>query len=150
MAGATRRRTDREGPGVGRNLASTGWIKRLKQEGITLAIDDFGTGYSSLRHLQIMPFDKIKIDQSFVKDMAANPESRKIVEAIIGLGRSMELLTVAEGIEGEAERAMLERLGCRIGQGYLFARPMPASDVMAFVNRQNRDKVGRRPMLKIA
>jgi predicted signal transduction protein with EAL and GGDEF domain len=125
-------------------------IKKLKVEGITLAIDDFGTGYSSLRHLQIMPFDKIKIDQSFVKDMSDNPESRKIVEAIIGLGHSMGLLTVAEGIEGEKVRLILEGLGCETGQGFLFARPMPAADVMEFIARQTRANLGRPALLKRA
>jgi diguanylate cyclase (GGDEF)-like protein len=119
-------------------------INRLKGEGISLAIDDFGTGYSSLRHLQIMPFDKIKIDQSFVRDMSANPESRKIVEAIIGLGRSMGLLTVAEGIEAEGDRLMLEKFGCATGQGYLFAKPMPARDVMAFIARRHGANDGGR------
>ena len=111
-------------------------INKLKVEGISLAIDDFGTGYSSLRHLQILPFDKIKIDQSFIRDMTDNPESRKIVEAIVGLGRSMGLTTVAEGIEGETQRAILEDLGCKIGQGYLFAKAMPAEQVPAFIRAQ--------------
>jgi diguanylate cyclase (GGDEF)-like protein len=108
-------------------------IGKLKSEGMSLAIDDFGTGYSSLRHLQILPFDKIKIDQSFVRDMTENPESRKIVEAIIGLGRSMGLVTVAEGIEGEGQRAILKDLGCKIGQGYLFAKAMPAERAASFL-----------------
>jgi predicted signal transduction protein with EAL and GGDEF domain len=111
-------------------------IGKLKSEGISLAIDDFGTGYSSLRHLQILPFDKIKIDQSFVRDMNDNPESRKIVEAIIGLGRSMGLTTIAEGIELEKQRAELKALGCKIGQGYLFAKAMPAEQVASFLRAQ--------------
>ena len=111
-------------------------IGKLKAEGISLAIDDFGTGYSSLRHLQILPFDKIKIDQSFVRDMTENPESRKIVEAIIGLGRSMGLTTVAEGVELEKQRMTLRELGCKIGQGYLFAKAMPAEQAEGF----NRDR----------
>ena len=124
-------------------------INKLKVEGITLAIDDFGTGYSSLRHLQIMPFDKIKIDQSFVKDMATNQESRKIVEAIIGLGRSMGLLTVAEGIEGESDRQLLQKLGCATGQGYLFAKPMPPHQVAEFIRNQAQ-LTGARPLRQIA
>jgi predicted signal transduction protein with EAL and GGDEF domain len=108
-------------------------ISILKSEGMSLAIDDFGTGYSSLRHLQILPFDKIKIDQSFVANMMDNPESRKIVEAIVGLGRSMGLTTVAEGIEREDQRAAMLRLGCKIGQGYIFAKAMPADQVLGFM-----------------
>jgi predicted signal transduction protein with EAL and GGDEF domain len=109
-------------------------ISILKAEGISLAIDDFGTGYSSLRHLQILPFDKIKIDQSFIANMMDNPESRKIVEAIVGLGRSMGLTTVAEGIEREDQRAAVSKLGCKIGQGYIFAKAMPADQVLGFMS----------------
>jgi predicted signal transduction protein with EAL and GGDEF domain len=118
-------------------------IGRLKSEGISLAIDDFGTGYSSLRHLQILPFDKIKIDQSFIRDMNENPESRKIVEAIIGLGRSLGLATVAEGIEVERQRTSLERLGCKTGQGYLFAKAMPAAQVANFIRSQSEAALTR-------
>ncbi|THD48955.1 MAG: GGDEF domain-containing protein [Bradyrhizobium sp.] len=113
-------------------------ISILKSEGISLAIDDFGTGYSSLRHLQILPFDKIKIDQSFVAKMMDSPESRKIVEAIIGLGRSMGLTTVAEGIEREDQNAALRQLGCKIGQGFLFAKAMPAEQAPEFIEAQAR------------
>jgi EAL domain-containing protein (putative c-di-GMP-specific phosphodiesterase class I) len=119
-------------------------IGKLKLEGISLAIDDFGTGYSSLRHLQILPFDKIKIDQSFIKDMGENPESLKIVEAIVGLGRSMGLVTVAEGVEMETQRAVLEQLGCKIGQGYLFAKAMPAQQAENFI-RARRGGAPARP-----
>lgn len=108
-------------------------IGKIKSEGISLAIDDFGTGYSSLRHLQILPFDKIKIDQSFVRDMMDNPESRKIVEAIISLGRSMGLTTVAEGIEHDEQRIVLRDLGCKIGQGFVFAKALPAEQAMSYV-----------------
>ncbi|MGD0641641.1 MAG: GGDEF domain-containing phosphodiesterase [Roseiarcus sp.] len=118
-------------------------IGKLKSEGISLAIDDFGTGYSSLRHLLILPFDKIKIDQSFVRDMIENPESRKIVHAIIGLGRSMGLSTVAEGIEVEEQRAILRELGCQIGQGYLFAKAMPAERAASFVRARSGVATGR-------
>jgi predicted signal transduction protein with EAL and GGDEF domain len=118
-------------------------IGKLKSEGISLAIDDFGTGYSSLRHLLILPFDKIKIDQSFVRDMIENPESRKIVQAILGLGRSMGLSTVAEGIEVEEQHA-IQDLGCKIGQGYLFAKAMPAEQAGDFVRAQGEAGKDRR------
>ena len=108
-------------------------IGKLKSQNMSLAIDDFGTGYSSLRHLLILPFDKIKIDQSFIRDMKDNPESRKIVEAIVGLGRSMGLATVAEGVETEEQRVVLRHIGCKIGQGYLFAKPMPAEQAASFM-----------------
>jgi diguanylate cyclase (GGDEF)-like protein len=113
-------------------------IAKLKSAGMSLAIDDFGTGYASLRHLRILPFDKIKIDQSFVADMMNNPESHKIVEAIVGLGRSMGLTTVAEGIESEEQAEAMRGLGCRIGQGYIFAKALPAERVPDFMRAQAR------------
>jgi len=116
----------------------SGPIATLKSQGMSLAIDDFGTGYASLRHLRILPFDKIKIDHSFVADMMRNPESRMIVEAIVGLGRSMGLTTVAEGIESAEQRDALRRLGCRIGQGYVFAEALPAEKAPAFMRAQRR------------
>jgi predicted signal transduction protein with EAL and GGDEF domain len=136
---ATKFRTDRieveitEDAFVNDALILSNPIAILKSEGMSLAIDDFGTGYSSLRHLHILPFDKIKIDQSFIANMMDNPESRKIVEAIVGLGRSMGLTTVAEGIEREDQRAAMLKLGCKIGQGYIFAKAMPADQVLGFM-----------------
>ncbi|WP_181704719.1 putative bifunctional diguanylate cyclase/phosphodiesterase [Chthonobacter rhizosphaerae] len=110
-------------------------VASLKDEGVSISIDDFGTGYSSLQRLRSLPFDKIKIDQSFVKDMGENADSRRIVEAIIGLGLSLGLPTTAEGIEAESNRALLEGLGCSTGQGFLFAPAMPADEVPGFLTR---------------
>ena len=86
--------------------------QELKTLGIRLALDDFGTGYSSLRHLQSLPFDELKVDASFVREMSDTRESRKIVAAIVGLGHSLGLTTVAEGVETKAQADMLLRLGC--------------------------------------
>ena len=122
-------------------------IAKLKSEGLSLAIDDFGTGYSSLRHLLLLPFDKIKIDQSFVANMIDNPESRKIVEAIIGLGRSMGLTTVAEGIEREDQLAAVRGLGCKIGQGFIFAKALPAEQVPGYM-RSQRPTITASPTLE--
>ncbi|MEO6805098.1 MAG: EAL domain-containing protein [Edaphobacter sp.] len=97
----------------------------LKQNGSRLALDDFGTGYSSLRHLQLLPFDELKIDASFVRSMTHTRDSRKIAAAIVGLGNSLDLITVAEGIESQAIADMLLWLGCDIGQGWLYGRPVP-------------------------
>jgi EAL domain-containing protein (putative c-di-GMP-specific phosphodiesterase class I) len=88
-----------------------------------LALDDFGNGHSSLRHLQMLPFDKIKVDASFVQNMCSSAESHKIVAAVIGLGRNLGLLTVAEGIEDANTATALRDLGCHIGQGWMFGRP---------------------------
>jgi PAS domain S-box-containing protein len=97
----------------------------LKEQGSRLALDDFGTGYSSLRHLQLLPFDELKIDASFVRSMTHARESRKIAAAIVGLGNSLSLTTVAEGIEDQTIADMLLWLGCDIGQGWLYGRPVP-------------------------
>jgi PAS domain S-box-containing protein len=97
----------------------------LKEQGSRLALDDFGTGYSSLRHLQLLPFDELKIDASFVRSMNHTRESRKIAAAIVGLGNSLSLTTVAEGVESQAIADMLLWLGCDIGQGWLYGRPVP-------------------------
>jgi PAS domain S-box-containing protein len=103
--------------------------KSLKALGVRLALDDFGKGYSSLYHLQVLPFDEIKIDSSFVRAMLHERESRKIVAAMVGLGHSLGLVTIAEGIENRAEAAMLARMGCDGGQGWLYGRPVPPEKV---------------------
>ncbi|SFS20737.1 PAS domain S-box-containing protein [Granulicella pectinivorans] len=103
--------------------------RRLKDLGCRLALDDFGTGYSSLAHLQALPFDELKIDRSFVSKMTTTRESRKIVAAIVGLGHSLGLITVGEGIETEEQADMLLSLGCELGQGYLYGKPAPAAQI---------------------
>ena len=104
-------------------------ILGLKKAGMTVTLDDFGTGYSSLSYLAEMTFDKIKIDRSFVRTLAERPESAKIVDAIIGLSRSLGVDTVAEGVETELQASTLKNLGCKLGQGYLFGRPVPAREL---------------------
>jgi len=98
----------------------------LRDMGCKLALDDFGTGYSSLTHLQALPFSNLKVDRSFVKSMTETRESRKIVAAVIGLGHSLDMMTVAEGVETEAQADILLWLGCELAQGWLYGRPMPA------------------------
>ncbi|MCK0198744.1 EAL domain-containing protein [Ancylobacter sp. 6x-1] len=97
--------------------------------GCSIALDDFGTGYSSLAWLQTLPFDKIKIDASFVRSMMEQRQSRKIVAALVGLGQSLELDVVAEGVETAEEADFLRRIGCSHVQGYFFGRPVPAAEV---------------------
>jgi predicted signal transduction protein with EAL and GGDEF domain len=106
-------------------------LGELKALGVRLALDDFGTGYSSLRHLQALPIDKIKIDAGFVRSMADSAESRKIVAAVVGLGRSLGLPTVAEGVEDAAAAGLLAGLGCTVGQGWLFGRAVPEGEAAA-------------------
>jgi PAS domain S-box-containing protein len=105
----------------------------LKRQGSRLALDDFGTGYSSLRHLQALPFDELKIDASFVRSMTEAKETRKIAAAIIGLGNSLDLVTVAEGVEDKAHAEMLLWLGCELGQGWLYGRAVPAEDLPGII-----------------
>jgi PAS domain S-box-containing protein len=116
------------------NLEMAGWIAReIKTMGCKLSLDDFGTGFSSLLHLQALPLDELKVDRSFVTSMTAARESRKIVAAIIGLGHSLGLSTVAEGVETEEQAQMLLRLGCQRGQGWLYGRPHPADQIPQMV-----------------
>jgi len=101
-------------------------LSELKTMGVRLALDDFGTGHSGLRELQALPFDVIKVDAGFVRAMASDAGARKIVAAIIGLGESLGLPVVAEGVEEEQDVDFLNRLGCDMGQGWLLGRPMSA------------------------
>ena len=104
-------------------------LRDLVGLGVRLAIDDFGTGYSSLNYLHRLPFTAIKIDRSFVRDVASDARGRAIIEAIVGLGRSLDKRLVAEGVETEAQLGVIKELGCHEAQGYLLGRPQPATDV---------------------
>jgi diguanylate cyclase (GGDEF)-like protein/PAS domain S-box-containing protein len=104
-------------------------LRDLSSEGIRVAIDDFGTGYSSLEQLRRMPVDIVKVDRSFVSGMSADSTDREIVAAVVGMGRALKLIVVAEGIETTEQAEVLRELGCDIGQGYLFAKPMPADEM---------------------
>lgn len=104
-------------------------LQALQKAGVSIALDDFGTGYSSLGHLRELNFDRIKIDRSFVQSLQDSPENKKIVDAVLGLGKSLGIMTTAEGIEDDATSEWLAERGCTNGQGFLFGKPMPASDV---------------------
>ncbi len=113
--------------------------QELKELGSRIAIDDFGTGYSSLRHLHALPFDEIKVDQTFVHTMLSRRESRKIVAAIVGLGQSLGLVTVAEGVEDKDQAEMLLWLGCDLGQGWLYGRPVSGDELQEYVTAHKRE-----------
>jgi EAL domain-containing protein (putative c-di-GMP-specific phosphodiesterase class I) len=104
-------------------------LNELKKSGVHLSIDDFGTGYSSLSYLRRLPVDTLKIDRSFVSAMDEASESDEIVRTIMALANSLKLNVVAEGIENVQQLAILRRLGCQFGQGYLFAPPLPLEAV---------------------
>jgi diguanylate cyclase (GGDEF)-like protein/PAS domain S-box-containing protein len=124
-----------EGALIGESAKTQETLTALKALGIRLAIDDFGTGYSSLAYLKRFPIDKLKIDQSFVRDIPRDPADMEIAHAIISLARSLNLECLAEGIETEPQFEFLKAHGCKSGQGYLIARPMSAEDLTRFIAR---------------
>jgi EAL domain-containing protein (putative c-di-GMP-specific phosphodiesterase class I) len=111
-------------------------IASLKAIGLKLALDDFGTGYSSLSYLQRVPFDKIKIDQSFVRG-ASDPDSRNaaLIRAMVALASDLKMQTTAEGVETEDELVLIRELGCSLVQGYIFGKPMPAEEALELAAR---------------
>jgi len=117
------------------NPSALNALYELRALGVRIAMDDFGTGYSSLSYLRSFPFDKIKIDRSFVRDLEASGESAAIVRAILGLGRTLGLTTTAEGVETEQQLDFIRAQGCDQAQGYLVSRPLAPSDMAAFVER---------------
>ncbi|WP_019903656.1 EAL domain-containing protein [Methylobacterium sp. 77] len=117
------------------NAATLATLHALRRLGVRIAMDDFGTGYSSLSYLRSFPFDKIKIDQSFVRDITAADESAFIVRAVIGLGLSLRMRTTGEGIETDVQFERLREEGCDEGQGYFIGRPEPAESIPAVLER---------------
>ena len=100
-------------------------MTELRSHGLRFSLDDFGTGYSSLSYLKRLPLEQLKIDRSFVRDSLVDASSGAIAQTIIALGQAMGLPVIAEGVETEAQREFLERMGCHAYQGYLFSRPLP-------------------------
>lgn len=113
-----------------RNLDETvAKLRRIKNHGVTIAIDDFGTGYSSLNYIKMLPIDTIKIDRSFVVGASEDPKDLAVLKAIASLCHGLSLEMIAEGIETEAQQQLIQDIGCYHAQGFLFHRPMPASDI---------------------
>jgi diguanylate cyclase (GGDEF)-like protein len=123
------------------NEATLNTLHQLRTLGVRISMDDFGTGYSSLSYLRSFPFDKIKIDRSFVHDLASSEDSMAIVRAVAGLGASLGMTTTGEGVETQEELDFLRREGCTEAQGYLFSPARPAKDVyMLLANQSGRPK----------
>ena len=113
--------------------AAIGRLRALKEIGVRIAIDDFGSGYSSLAYLREFPADALKIDRSFVSEIAASDHSATLIRTLVQLGRSLEIETLAEGIEDRAQLVRLQREQCDQGQGFLFSRPLDVRAVEAFL-----------------
>ncbi|WP_439402064.1 EAL domain-containing protein [Bradyrhizobium sp. DASA03068] len=111
-------------------------LHALRALGVRISMDDFGTGYSSLSYLRSFPFDKIKIDQSFVRDLAANREAQAIIRSIVSLGKGLGVTITAEGVETEAELSCLRAEGCHEGQGFLFSKARPNAEIISLLAAQ--------------
>jgi EAL domain-containing protein (putative c-di-GMP-specific phosphodiesterase class I) len=110
-------------------------LQRLRRLGVKLAIDDFGTGYSSLSHLRTLPVDTVKIDKSFIDGIGREKDAHGVVEAIVALARTLNLETVAEGVERSEQAAALLGLGCDMAQGFHYSTPMPAESVLPYLTQ---------------
>jgi EAL domain-containing protein (putative c-di-GMP-specific phosphodiesterase class I) len=123
-----------------RDLAqAVGKMRELKAMGVSLSIDDFGTGYSSLSALKSFQISRLKIDKSFVSELADNPDDQAIALAVISLGHKLNLRVIAEGVETEQQRRFLRENDCDEMQGYLFSRPLPPDEVAALLRAQALD-----------
>jgi EAL domain-containing protein (putative c-di-GMP-specific phosphodiesterase class I) len=115
------------------NLAT---LRRLRALGVGISMDDFGTGYSGLSYLRAFPFDKIKIDRSFISELGESGDCMAIIRAVTNLGSSLGIPTVAEGVETERQRSLLRAVGCTEMQGHLFSQPIPASQIAELLSPQ--------------
>ena len=120
------------------NEATIATLHQLRDLGIRISMDDFGTGYSSLSYLRSFPFDKIKIDRSFVRDLSTQGDCAAIIRAVTGLGRGLGMTTTAEGVETREQLQQIRDEGCNEVQGFLFSIPKSARDIREFIDRRTR------------
>ena len=118
--------------------ATLALLYRLRELGVRIAMDDFGTGYSSLSYLQSFPFDKIKIDRSFVRDIVESAGSLNIVRAVAALANGLGMTATAEGVETQEQLDTIKSEGCTEMQGFLFSRPVPASEIDRLLNQATK------------
>jgi EAL domain-containing protein (putative c-di-GMP-specific phosphodiesterase class I) len=121
--------------------ATMATLHQLRELGIRISMDDFGTGYSSFSYLRSFPFDKIKIDRSFVSDLSKEGDCAAIIKAVAGLGRGMGITTTAEGVETAEQLEHVRAEGCTEVQGYLFSRPLPPAEIRAFIGKRRAGSV---------
>jgi len=110
-------------------------LEHLRALGVRIALDDFGSGYSSLSYLRSFPFDKLKIDRSFIKDMGERSDCSAIVQAVASLGAALGMATTAEGVETVEQLGQIRAIGCTEVQGYFFGRPRPANELPALFRK---------------
>jgi EAL domain-containing protein (putative c-di-GMP-specific phosphodiesterase class I) len=115
------------------NDATLAMLHQLRGLGVRISMDDFGTGYSSLSYLRSFPFDKIKIDQSFVRDLVEKPDSIAIIRAVAGLGHSFGMTTTAEGVETQEQLDQMRAEGCTEVQGYFYSKPLAAGQIASLL-----------------
>lgn len=129
-------------------------IKSLRALGVSLTVDDFGTGQASIAYLQRYPFEKLKIDRSYVSNLASDDQDRAMASAILSLAQALEIRVVGEGIETEEQAIWLRHKGCDFGQGYLFGRALTRSEFLKFPEKMNErssiEQARRRPGDRVA
>jgi EAL domain-containing protein (putative c-di-GMP-specific phosphodiesterase class I) len=126
------------------NDATPAMLHQLRGLGVRISMDDFGTGYSSLSYLRSFPFDKIKIDQTFVRDLVEKPDSIAIIRAVARLGHSFGMTTTAEGVETQEQLDQMRAEGCTEVQGYFYSKPLPASQVAQLLFGFQNERMRRR------
>lgn len=114
-------------------IEATKIMIELRKMGVSLAIDDFGTGFSSLASLRQFPVNTLKIDQSFIANLPSNEKDQQVTQVIIQLAKTLNMATVAEGVESNSHREILAKMGCESWQGYFCSRPLPMADVARFL-----------------
>jgi len=126
-----------EGSLLGDAVAAAASLSAIRDLGVRVSIDDFGTGYSSLAYMRNLPIDEVKIDRSFVSDVAEDPTAAAIVASVVGLGHALGLVVVAEGVETAAQLDTVRQIGCDLAQGFYLSRPETAADLGAMLGSEH-------------